>query len=169
MTATMTATPTTTTITKSRVDFDNVSGRTISPSKLAHVVFRTSNLKAMRKFYEDFLGGETSFDNGKAAFLSYDDEHHRIAFLSIPDLGTQHKKNNGFEHMAFTFDSLENLLFSYRQRKALGITPAWCVNHGPTVSIYYNVSHEMACVSEAACLQTSSNHQLETGPRQQYD
>ena len=39
--------------------------------------------------------------------------------------------------MAFTFNKLEDLLKSYNQRKALGITPLWCVNHGVTLSIYY--------------------------------
>lgn len=28
-------------------------------------------------------------------------------------------------------------MLSYSQRKDLGIEPSWCVNHGPTTSIYY--------------------------------
>jgi hypothetical protein len=28
-------------------------------------------------------------------------------------------------------------MLTYRQRKARGIQPVWCVNHGPTTSIYY--------------------------------
>lgn len=40
--------------------------------------------------------------------------------------------------MAFTFDTLPDLLESYSQRKDIGIDPAWCVNHGPTTSIYYS-------------------------------
>ncbi|MCJ1328470.1 hypothetical protein MMC10_005147 [Thelotrema lepadinum] len=120
-----------------KTDFDSLNRKTISPSKLAHVVFRTSNLKTMRTFYENFLGATTSFDDGTVAFMSYDDEHHRVAFLNLPDMGEQHRKNSGFEHVAFTFSTLEELLLSYRQRKALGIVPTWCVNHGPTTSMYY--------------------------------
>lgn len=41
------------------------------------------------------------------------------------------------QHVAFTFDTLDGLLLAYRQRKARGILPMWCVNHGPTTSLYY--------------------------------
>lgn len=43
-----------------------------------------------------------------------------------------------YQHIAFTFDTLNDLLQAYQQRKALGIHPFWCVNHGPTTSIYYH-------------------------------
>ncbi|KAL1629017.1 hypothetical protein SLS54_001709 [Diplodia seriata] len=41
------------------------------------------------------------------------------------------------EHIAFTFATVQDLLTAYTQRKELGIKPVWCVNHGPTLSIYY--------------------------------
>jgi len=41
------------------------------------------------------------------------------------------------QHIAFTFDSLEDLFVAYRQRKAKGMVPYWCVNHGMTISLYY--------------------------------
>ena len=39
--------------------------------------------------------------------------------------------------MAFTFKNLKDLLEAYSQRKRHGIKPIWCVNHGPTISMYY--------------------------------
>ena len=33
---------------------------------------------------------------------------------------------------------MPDLLLAYRQRKAKGIEPVWCTNHGPTTSLYYN-------------------------------
>lgn len=33
----------------------------------------------------------------------------------------------GLAHIAFTFDSLKDLCTAYKQRKALGIEPGWCV------------------------------------------
>ena len=39
--------------------------------------------------------------------------------------------------MAFTFESLDELLDTYTRLKASGITPYWCINHGPTTSMYY--------------------------------
>ena len=41
------------------------------------------------------------------------------------------------DHIAFAFNTLDDLALAYRQRKALGITPSICLNHGPTTSMYY--------------------------------
>jgi catechol-2,3-dioxygenase len=108
-----------------------------SPSKLAHVVLRTSQVQPMIQYCTDFLGARVIYKNDMLAFLTYDDEHHRIALVQVP--GTQAKvpTSCGLEHIAFTFDSLPDLLLAYRQRKAKGILPLWSVNHGPTTSIYY--------------------------------
>jgi hypothetical protein len=44
--------------------------------------------------------------------------------------------------MAFTFTDVHALLTAYKQRKVLGMEPMWCVNHGPTLSIYYRDPNE---------------------------
>ncbi|KAF7184975.1 Biphenyl-2,3-diol 1,2-dioxygenase 2 [Pseudocercospora fuligena] len=113
------------------------SQKVISPSKLAHIVLRTNNFAKMKWYYETFFGGHSVYANEGMAFITYDDEHHRIALLSNPSLGNNTGSTSGLEHIAFTFDSLEDLCTAYKQRKALGITPGWCVNHGPTTSMYY--------------------------------
>ncbi|TPX06776.1 uncharacterized protein E0L32_002272 [Thyridium curvatum] len=119
------------------IDFNQQSGKVISPSKLAHVVLRTNNFERMVQYYKDFLGGTTVYENGFIAFLTYDDEHHRIAIASVPGTADKNTKSCGLEHIAFSFDSLSDLLLAYRQRKSKGIEPVWPVNHGPTTSIYY--------------------------------
>ena len=43
----------------------------------------------------------------------------------------------GLTHVAFTFGSLRELADAYVARRARGISPSWCVNHGPTTSMYY--------------------------------
>ncbi|KAH6974319.1 hypothetical protein AUP68_00228 [Ilyonectria robusta] len=108
-----------------------------SPSSFAHVVLRTGDLKPMVDYYKTFLGAEASYENDTLSFLTYDEEHHRVAILGIP--GTKAKVPGfvGLEHIAFAFDTLDDLALSYSQRKALGITPTVCINHGPTTSIYY--------------------------------
>jgi catechol-2,3-dioxygenase len=118
-------------------NFDAPATTVKSPSKLAHVVLRTNQLEPMIKYYTDFLGAQVVYKNDILAFLSYDDEHHRIALIQAP--GTQPKvpTSCGLEHIAFSFDSLPDLLLAYRQRRVKGIMPLWSVNHGPTTSIYY--------------------------------
>ncbi|KAK8198560.1 hypothetical protein M8818_006427 [Zalaria obscura] len=115
----------------------NPGEKVISPAKLAHVVLRTNNLQPMVDFYQTFLGAKIQYANDFLAFLTYDDEHHRIAIAQLPGLGAKVPQSCGLEHIAFTFNTLSDLLTAYRQRKAHGMLPQWCVNHGPTTSIYY--------------------------------
>jgi catechol-2,3-dioxygenase len=112
----------------------------ISPAKLAHVVFRTSRLQEMISFYQKFLGAHVAFQNEVAAFLAYDDEHHRIGLLANSNPTSTDPKAviPTIDHVAFTFNNIDELATSYEQRKALGIIPVWCVNHGPTTSMYYS-------------------------------
>lgn len=118
-------------------DFNKLTTKVLSPSKLAHVVLRTNNFGNMVEFYKKFLGAKVIYENEFLAFLTYDEEHQRIAIAEI--LGTRAKNpmTCGLEHIAFTFNTLSDLLLAYRQRKQQGISPLWPVNHGPTTSIYY--------------------------------
>lgn len=118
-------------------DFDAPADKVISPSTLAHVVLRTANFQPMIDFYVEFLGGKIVHANDFIAFITYDQEHHRIALLNVPGTGPKQPKSSGLEHIAFTFPTLHALLLAYRQRKQKGIEPVWSVNHGPTTSMYY--------------------------------
>ncbi|OQU95830.1 hypothetical protein CLAIMM_01997 [Cladophialophora immunda] len=118
-------------------DFDQKTDKVLAPSKLAHVVLRTNNFAAMVQYYQSFLGASVIYSNDFLAFLTYDDEHHRIAIAGIPDTKPKQLTTCGLEHIAFSFNTLEDLLLSYRQRKQKDIQPLWPVNHGPTTSIYY--------------------------------
>ena len=113
--------------------------RVTRPTYLAHVVLRTAKSKypEMVKYYETFLGADISYENDFMTLMTYDEEHHRLALLTFPDTGPKVKGSSGLEHFAFGFSSIHDLLKAYNERKAHGIMPFWCVNHGPTTSIYY--------------------------------
>ena len=113
--------------------------KVVSPTKLAHVVLRTNQMDKMMDWYTTFLGGRVVHSNPMIGFMTYDDEHHRIAFINMPDMPDKVRHSAGLEHIAFTFDSLADLLTAYRQRLAQPqpIKPVWCVNHGITTSLYY--------------------------------
>ena len=117
-----------------------MSNATISPRKLAHVVLRTrSNLDAMVQWYCVVLGAQIVFNaGGRLVFLSYDDEHHRIAIAASPDLTERPPRAAGLDHIAFTYDDINALLTTYERLKQEGILPFVCINHGPTTSLYYN-------------------------------
>lgn len=115
------------------------SKKVISPARLAHVVLRTSpeKFKEMVSFYKTFLGAHINMENEMLSFLAYDDEHHRVAIVALPGLKPKDPQTSGLEHISFTFDTIHDLLGAYTQRKEIGIMPVWCVNHGPTLSMYY--------------------------------
>ncbi|KAI1774505.1 Glyoxalase/Bleomycin resistance protein/Dihydroxybiphenyl dioxygenase [Hypoxylon cercidicola] len=115
----------------------NLSGKVLSPARLTHVLLRTARFRPLVEFYKALLGAHVVLETSELAFLTYDDEHHRIAIAAFPDCGDRVRSGAGLEHIAFSFDSLGDLVTSYRQRKARGILPLWCVNHGPTTSMYY--------------------------------
>jgi catechol 2,3-dioxygenase-like lactoylglutathione lyase family enzyme len=58
-----------------------------STPKFAHVVFQTSRLQAMRDWYCTVLEAHVVHERGDLCFITFDDEHHRIAFISPPGGG----------------------------------------------------------------------------------
>jgi catechol-2,3-dioxygenase len=109
----------------------------VTPVQLAHIVRRTSRFEAMLEWYQVVLGAEIVHADGMLAFLTYDDEHHRIAIARIPGLEDQPQVAAGTDHVAFTYADLGDLLYTYERLRGAGIEPFWCINHGPTTSLYY--------------------------------
>lgn len=116
---------------------NNNNNKVLSPQRLAHLVFRTANYKPMVSFYKAFLGAHAAAETDGLAFLTYDDEHHRVAIAHMPGTTPKSPTAAGLDHVAFTFGSLADLLTAYTQRRAYGIAPVWCCHHGITVSLYY--------------------------------
>ncbi|MEM9706114.1 MAG: VOC family protein [Pseudomonadota bacterium] len=109
-----------------------------APAKLAHVAFRTSRYEEMIKWYQNVVEAEIVLGTPMATFLTYDDEHHRLAILNMPGLQPQDRGKAGVEHTSFTYATLDDLFATYERLAALGITPFWTVNHGGTLSLYYH-------------------------------
>jgi catechol-2,3-dioxygenase len=111
--------------------------RAIKPAKLAHVVIRTPKFAESCAWWSKVLDAKPSYENAQLSFMTYDDEHHRIGIINMPDLAEQDMSKAGAEHIAFTYNELGELLATYRRLKSEGIEPFWCINHGPTISMYY--------------------------------
>jgi len=109
----------------------------IAPSKFAHVVRRTSRFDEMIRWYRTVLNAEIVHATDMLAFLTYDDEHHRIALIAMPGLAERSPRSAGTEHVAYNHRDLGDLLATYARLKREGIFPYWCVNHGVTTSMYY--------------------------------
>jgi catechol-2,3-dioxygenase len=110
----------------------------MSPKKLSHLVLQTNRKAEMIEWYCTVLGAELLYEGPNISFISYDDEHHRVAFIDPGPLQAHSGKETGLHHVAFTYAGPEELTANYLRLKEIGIEPHRCVNHGVTTSMYYH-------------------------------
>ena len=110
-----------------------------APAKFAHAVLRTQmeQFPSMLAWWKTVLEAESSFENPFLCFMTYDDEHHRLAIAAMPGLGERPMNVNGVDHIAFTYAGLADLVVTYERLKAEEILPSTAIHHGPTLSLYY--------------------------------
>ncbi|MEO8557549.1 MAG: VOC family protein [Rhodospirillales bacterium] len=113
----------------------------VAPSKFAHVVYNTHRYEQMIDWYLRVFEARVQHRDQKLAFLTYDEEHHRFAFLN---LGLASEPNEerppnavGVNHLAYTWKNVGELVDTYKRLKGYGVTPFWPVRHGLTLSLYY--------------------------------
>lgn len=112
------------------------------PSSFGHVVYRTRRFEEMLRWYQTVFQAEIVYQNPALAFLTYDEEHHRFAFVNMSDFqpgGAETDKQGaiGVDHVGYGYASVSNLLENYGRLQDSGIRPYWCIHHGLTVAMYY--------------------------------
>jgi len=120
----------------------------MAPPKLAHLVVNTSNYEVMKQWYinvlEATIGVETT--DHSACFLRTDESHHRLGMFNVAktdesvsmaqpgsDIGSVARLN----HFAFEYPTLAGLFETHARLAESSTTPTICLNHGPTMSMYY--------------------------------
>ena len=120
----------------------------MAPPKLSHLVVNTSNYEVMKHWYIDVLeatiGVETT--DHSACFLRIDESHHRFGMFNVDetdesvsmarpgaDVGSVARLN----HFAFEYPTREGLCETHSRLAGSSTTPSICLNHGPTISMYY--------------------------------
>ncbi|MFJ6094772.1 VOC family protein [Williamsia muralis] len=116
----------------------------IAPALIAHWVVKSTRRTELIDWYGQVFGARVVHDDGQVTFLTWDDESHRLAIVSVPTVvrylfpfAKLRRKVLGLDHIAFTVPTLEGLLEDYVRLKRQGIRPVWAINHGPTISLYY--------------------------------
>ncbi|GAB3377774.1 VOC family protein [Spongiibacter taiwanensis] len=111
----------------------------IRPAYMAHLVIQTRRYQEMINWYATVFQTEPVFESDKLTFVTYDDEHHRFAFLNLPPQCPEDKNPMapGIAHTAYSYASMNDLVQTYARLKGEGILPRWCINHGITTSFYY--------------------------------
>jgi catechol-2,3-dioxygenase len=120
----------------------------VASPKLAHLILNTSNYEASKKWYlevlEATIGVETT--DQSACFIRIDDSHHRIGMFRVSETdgspamtapGSDDGVKARVNHFAFEYPTLEALFENYERLAASAIEPRVCLNHGPTMSMYY--------------------------------
>src|SRR5260370_33885460 len=101
------------------------AARPISPAKFAHFVLRTGQFDKMAEWYTTVLAARTVFRDERLCFLSYDDEHHRLALIPIPGLPPPDPEVAGTDHGASSYRALGELPATYRPPKGAAMLPHW--------------------------------------------
>ncbi len=112
------------------------------PTKLAHIVYRTRRFEAMLEWYKAVFDTRIQYQDPALAFMTFDDEHHRIlladmAVLQPDGAESDNKSAIGVDHVGYTYKSLGDLFENYARLKKHGISPYWTIHHGITISMYY--------------------------------
>ncbi|WCT05759.1 VOC family protein [Rhodococcus qingshengii] len=120
------------------------NARHAAPDLIAHWVVKSARRDELVQWYGTVFGAEVTYQDATVTFLTWDDESHRLAIIPVPKpvkflfpFAKFRRKVYGIDHIALTFRSLERLLENYVRLKRLGIRPVWSINHGPTISLYY--------------------------------
>ncbi|MDM0044403.1 biphenyl 2,3-dioxygenase [Variovorax dokdonensis] len=114
----------------------------IRPKTFAHIVYRTYQFDTMLAWYVKVFNAKVQYQNPVIAFVTYDDEHHRVALLNLSIIKGESsarapRGQPGMDHVAYGYRSLTELMHKYVELKGKAITPYWCIHHGITVSLYY--------------------------------
>lgn len=104
----------------------------------AHIVFQTSQPEEMIRWYCTVLDAHVVYEDNGLGFITFDDEHHRVAFLKAPvPLDRKTPTTASMHHAAYTFANIDDLLERYVNLRSSDIHPAVCIAHGVTTSMYY--------------------------------
>jgi catechol-2,3-dioxygenase len=115
----------------------SANARRIAPAKLSHAVLRTTRLEEMVEWYKTVLNAEVLYQNDFLVFMTYDEEHHRIALAAVPGLVEKPKRSAGLDHLAFFYPTVGDWIATYERLKSAGIMPKVSIHHGLTMSLYY--------------------------------
>jgi catechol-2,3-dioxygenase len=119
---------------------------TIHP-KLQHCGLTTGNLDGMLEWYGKVLGMTLNkrvatppgFPFKTVAFASNDEVNHRLSFFEASGLPTDAEKDRHarVQHIAFEYETLDDLLGTYVRLKTLGIPLLWAADQFIQTAIYY--------------------------------
>ena len=111
----------------------------LKPTRLGHVVLRVRDLKRSEEFYTQFLGLEVKGRGGDRIvfFRSNEDTDHDLAIANVgADAPGPEANRVGMYHLAYEFESIEDIKEAYRLTQEMGIEIAGFGDHGEIKGLY---------------------------------
>lgn len=109
----------------------------IIPARLHHVNLKAYRFEEMRDFYTALIGIHPNAEVGTFGWYTFDTANHRLALMHLPNFTERVEASAGMHHMAFEYDSLNDLMRTYLRLKKIDVLPAAVLDHGMTTSFYY--------------------------------
>jgi len=113
-------------------------GSQTRPAYISHYGIRARQFKEMIRWYTTVFGARIQHENEFLAFLTYDNEHHRLVIFEDPETVDKPATAAGVDHVGYGLGSFGDLVETYERLKAEGITPFLPLNHLFTTSLYYH-------------------------------
>jgi catechol-2,3-dioxygenase len=88
----------------------------------------------MIRWYTTVFRAKIQHENEFLAFMTFDEEHHRLVIFEDPATVAKPENAAGVDHVGYGLPSFSDLVLTYERLKAEGITPFLPMNHGFTTS-----------------------------------
>lgn len=108
------------------------------PAYISHYGLRTKRRKEMIQWYQTVFGAKIQHENDFLAFMTFDEEHHRLVIWEDRDTVDKPETAAGIDHVGYGLSSFGDLVVAYERLKAQGIIPFMPLNHKFTTSLYYH-------------------------------
>jgi catechol-2,3-dioxygenase len=109
----------------------------MSALEIGHFGLRTKDIDRAIEWYSKAFEADVRFRNEFAAFMSFDDEHHRFVIWDDGETEDRSPAASGVDHIGFMCRDPAELAENYKRLKQMGIIPSMSVNHHFTSSLYY--------------------------------
>jgi catechol-2,3-dioxygenase len=107
------------------------------PAYISHYGIRAKRYKEMVDWYKTVFSAKVQHENEFLAFMTFDEEHHRLVIFEDPATVDKVETAAGIDHVGYGLASFGDLVSAYERLKAAGITPFMPLNHRFTTSLYY--------------------------------
>lgn len=109
----------------------------VSPAYISHYGIRAQRYKEMIEWYKTVFRARIQHENEFLAFMTFDEEHHRLVIFEDDATVDKPPTAAGIDHVGYGLASFRDLVITYERLKAEAITPFMPLNHVFTTSLYY--------------------------------